>query len=76
MSQKMTGKEMIDSLLSANGEIRRQLKDLQEDVDFKKSLIAIALSGLYAIEKYGNSQEIASKTLSQIEDLENNVNKQ
>ena len=75
MSHKMTEKEMIDSLLSANSELRKQLKDLEEDVDFKKSVIAIALSGLYAIEKYGNSQEIASKTLSQIEDLENNLNK-
>lgn len=73
MSQKMTEKEMIDSLLSANKEIRKQLEDSQEDVEFKKSVIAIALSGLYAIEKYGNSQEIASKTLSQIEDLENNI---
>ena len=69
----MTEKEMIDSLLSANKEIRKQLEDSQEDVEFKKSVIAIALSGLYAIEKYGNSQEIASKTLSQIEDLENNI---
>ena len=68
----MTEKEMIDSLLSANSELRKQLKDLEEDVDFKKSVIDISLSGLRAIEMYGNTQEIASKTLSQIEELIDN----
>ena len=72
MSHKMTEKEMIDSLLSANSELRKQLKDLEEDVDFKKSVIDISLSGLRAIEMYGNTQEIASKTLSQIEELIDN----
>ena len=68
----MTEKEMIDSLLSANSELRKQLKDLEEDLDFKKSVIAISLNGLRAIEMYGNTQEIASKTLSQIEELVDN----
>ena len=68
----MTEKEMIDSLLSANSELRKQLKDLEEDVDFKKSVIDISLSGLRAIEMYGNTQEIASKTLSQIVELIDN----
>ena len=68
----MTEKEMIDSLLSANSELRKQLKDLEEDVDFKKSVIGISLNGLRAIEMYGNTQEIASKTLSQIEELIDN----
>ncbi len=71
MSQKMTEQEMIDSLLSANGQLRKQLKDSEEDIEFKKSVIVIALEGLYAIEQFGDAQEIAKKTLEQIKDLEN-----
>lgn len=73
MSQKMTEQEMIDSLLSANGQLRKQVKDLEETVEFKTSIIVIALEGLYAIEEYGDAQEIAKKTLEQIKDLENKV---
>ena len=72
MTEKMTKKDMVDSLLCANDELRRQLTLLQEKIEYKETIAIIALEGLNAIEEFGNSQEIAKKTLAQIKEFENN----
>ena len=59
----MSEEEMIQSLLSTINRLNSKIASLE-------NVIEIALEGLHAIEEYGNSQEIASKTVNQIKDLD------
>ena len=68
----MTEEEMIDSLLSTNNQLREQIKLLEKNINFELNISKLALEGLRAIDEYGDSQVIASKTIQQIKDLENN----
>ena len=70
MSSEMTDMEIIDSLLRTTNALREQVKSLEEMLEIEKSSSKLALEGLSAINEYGDSQEIASKTIQQIKDLE------
>ena len=70
MSSEMTDMEIIDSLLRNTNALREQVKSLEEMLEIEKSSSKLALEGLSAINEYGDSQEIASKTIQQIKDLE------
>ena len=72
MSHQMSDQEMIDSLLSTNSQLRERIKTLEFHKINLKEIIDTAIEGLNAIEEYGNSQEIASKTIQQMVDLNNN----
>ena len=70
MTHKMTEKEMIDNLLSANARLRRQIDAKQLTMECLNSKLEIAMEGLKAIEEYGNTNEIASKTIKQINEVD------
>ena len=69
MTDKMTEQQMIDSLLSANSQIRKQIDAKQLIMECLNKKLEIAIEGLEAIEKYGNANEIASKTIEQIKEI-------
>ena len=69
MTNKMTEQQMIDAVLSANSQIRKQIDAKQLIMKCLNKKLEIAIEGLEAIEKYGNANEIASKTIEQIEEI-------
>ena len=70
MSYKMTEKEMIDNLLSTNTRLRRQTDAKQLIMKCLNKKLEIAMEGLEAIEQYGNTNDIASKTIEQIKEVD------
>lgn len=69
----MTKKEMIDTLLSTNNQIRKQVNAKQVVLECLNKKLEIAIEGLEAIEKFGNSNKIATKTIKQIEEISINI---
>ena len=66
MSKKATEKDIVDELMRTLNSCQSRLKELEVDSDKACRVIEIALEGLYAIAKFGDSQDIATKTLEQI----------
>ena len=69
MSKEATNNDIIDDLMRSLTSCQSKMNDLQRDSEVASKIIEIALEGLYAIARYGDSQDIAKKTLDQINEL-------
>tara|TARA_R100000908_G_C3754250_1_gene148579 strand:- start:374 stop:640 length:267 start_codon:yes stop_codon:yes gene_type:complete len=69
---EMTDKEMVDSLLRTLNVVKNELSVIKAECSKMNDINKLAMEGLVAIAKFGDSQEIAIKTISQIDNLQNN----
>ena len=69
MSKEATDKDIVDDLMRTLNTCQSRLKEVEEQSDKAIKVLEVAVEGLYAISKYGNSQNIARKTLEQINSI-------
>ena len=69
---EMTDKDMVDSLLRTLNIVKTELTTVKAECSKMNNINKLAMEGLVAIAKFGDSQEIAIKTIDQINNLLNN----
>ena len=69
MSKEATDKDIINDLMRSLSNCKSRLNQIEKDSQDAAKIIEIALEGLYAISKFGDSQGIARKTLDQINNI-------
>ena len=69
---EMTDKDMVDSLLRTLNVVKDELTTVQAECSKMNNINKLAMEGFVAIAKFGDSQDIAIKTIDQINNLLNN----
>ena len=69
---EMTNKDMVDELLRTLNVVKKELSTVKEQCSKMNIITKLAMEGLIAIAKFGDSQKIATKTIEQINSLNNN----
>ena len=69
MSKEATDKDIVNDLMGSLSNCQSRLTQIEKDSQDAVKIIEIALEGLYAISKFGDSQGIAKKTLDQINNI-------
>ena len=69
MSKEATNKDIVDDLMRNLSNCQSRLKEVEQESEKAIKILEVAVEGLYAISKYGNSQDIARKTLDQINSI-------
>ena len=69
---EMTDKEMVDDLLRVLNVVKNELSIIKDECSRMNTINKLAMEGLLAISKFGDSQEIAIKTIEQINNLDKN----
>lgn len=67
--KQLTNKEMVDHLLRSLNLVKNELADVKEKCSSMNKVNQLAIEGLIAIAKFGDSQNIAIKTMEQINSI-------